>query len=68
MKQSSILSAKFDCPVACHNLSLLATTHDCETVKTIIQNNWQPYNESECVVYIPIKEDSCSEKSLSFEY
>ena len=31
MEQSSILSAKFDCPVARQNLSLLATAHDCET-------------------------------------
>ena len=30
-EQSSILSAKFDCPVACQNCSLFATTHDCET-------------------------------------
>ena len=30
MQQSSILSGKFDCPVACQNLSLLAA-HDCET-------------------------------------
>ena len=27
----SRLSAKFDCPVACKNFSLLATAHDCET-------------------------------------
>ena len=26
-----ILSAKFDCPVARQNFSLLATAHDCET-------------------------------------
>ena len=25
------LSAKFDCPVTCQKLSLLATAHDCET-------------------------------------
>ena len=31
MKQSSILFAKFDCPVAHKNFSLLATAHDCET-------------------------------------
>ena len=31
MEQSSILSAKFDCPVAHQNVSLLATVHDCET-------------------------------------
>ena len=31
MEQSSILSAKFDCPVACENVSLLETAHDCET-------------------------------------
>ena len=31
MEQSSILSAKFDCSVACQNCSLLATAHDCET-------------------------------------
>ena len=31
MEQSSILSAKFDCPVARYNISLLATAHDCET-------------------------------------
>ena len=31
MEQSSILSAKFDCPVARKNFSLLATAHDCET-------------------------------------
>ena len=31
MEQSSILSAKFDCPVARLNFSLLATAHDCET-------------------------------------
>ena len=30
--QSSILSAKFDCPVAQQDFSLLATVHDCETV------------------------------------
>ena len=31
MEQSSILSAKFDCPVAHQNLSCLTTAHDCET-------------------------------------
>ena len=31
VEQSSILSAKFDCPVACQNISFLATAHDCET-------------------------------------
>ena len=31
MEQSSILSAKFDCPVARQNISLLASAHDCET-------------------------------------
>ena len=31
MEQSSILSAKFDCPVAHQNCSLLATAHDRET-------------------------------------
>ena len=31
VEQSSILSAKFDWPVACQKLSLLATAHDCET-------------------------------------
>ena len=31
VEQSSILSAKFDCPVARQNLSRLATAHDCET-------------------------------------
>ena len=31
MEQSSILSAKFDCPVARQNISFLATAHDCET-------------------------------------
>ena len=29
MEQSSILSAKFDCPVARQNLPLLAIAHDC---------------------------------------
>ena len=29
VEQSSILSAKFDCPMARQNLSLLATAHDC---------------------------------------
>ena len=28
---ASCLYAKFDCPVARQNLSLLATAHDCET-------------------------------------
>ena len=28
---ASCLSAKFDCPVVCQNLSLLATAYDCET-------------------------------------
>ena len=28
---ASHLSAKFDCPVARQNVSLLATAHDCET-------------------------------------
>ena len=28
---ASRLYAKFDCPVACRNFSLLATAHDCET-------------------------------------
>ena len=28
---ASRLSAKFDCPVARQNVSLLATAHDCET-------------------------------------
>ena len=31
IEQSSILSAKFDCPVAHQNLSLLVTAHGCET-------------------------------------
>ena len=31
MEQSSILSAKLDCPVAHQNFSLLATVHDGET-------------------------------------
>ena len=36
MDQSSILSAKFDCPVARQNLrSLLATAHDCENYASI---------------------------------
>ena len=30
MEQTFILSAKFDCPVARKNVSLLATAHDCE--------------------------------------
>ena len=30
MEQSSILSAKFDCPVARQYVSLLAAAHDCE--------------------------------------
>ena len=28
---ASCLYAKFDCPVACQNFSLLGTAHDCET-------------------------------------
>ena len=28
---ASRLYVKFDCPVACQNLSLLATAHDCKT-------------------------------------
>ena len=32
IEQSSILFAKFDCPVAHLNLPLLATVHACETV------------------------------------
>ena len=31
MEQSSILSAKFDCPVACKYFSLLDTAHDYES-------------------------------------
>ena len=31
IEQYSTLSAKFDRPVACRSLSLLATAHDCET-------------------------------------
>ena len=31
MEQSSILSTKFDCPVARQNISLLAPAHDFET-------------------------------------
>ena len=31
MEQSSILSVKYDCPVARQSLLLLATAHDCET-------------------------------------
>ena len=31
IEQSSILSAKFDCPVARQDFSLFATAHDCET-------------------------------------
>ena len=31
--------AKFDCPVAHQNLSLLATAHDCETVFYGLENN-----------------------------
>ena len=29
--EAAILTAKFDCPVARQNFSLLATAHDCET-------------------------------------
>ena len=38
MKQSSILCAKFDCPVAHQNLSILATVHDCEAGLVDAQN------------------------------
>ena len=31
MEQSSILPAKFDCPVARQNFLVYATAHDCET-------------------------------------
>ena len=31
MEQSSLLSAKFDCPVVRQNISFLATAHDGET-------------------------------------
>ena len=31
MEQSSILSAKFDCPLTRQNISSLATARDCET-------------------------------------
>ena len=31
VKQSSILSAKFDCPEARQNCLFFATAHDCET-------------------------------------
>ena len=31
MEQSSILSAKFDCPMFRQSISLLATAHDCKT-------------------------------------
>ena len=31
MEQSSILSVKFDCPVARQNFLLFATVHDCDT-------------------------------------
>ena len=36
MAQSSILSAKFDYPVAHQNVSLLATAHDCETGQLLV--------------------------------
>ena len=36
MERSSILSAKFDPPVARQNYSLLATAHDCETDLVIL--------------------------------
>ena len=38
MEQPSILSAKFDCPVARQNFSLLATAHDCE-IGLLAQSN-----------------------------
>ena len=31
VEQSSILPAKFDCPVASQNFLFIATAHDCET-------------------------------------
>ena len=43
MEQSSILSAKFDCPVARQDFSLLPTAHDCETGPfscLFSENNW----------------------------
>ena len=41
MEQSSFLSAKFDCPVARQNFSLLATVHDCEIALTMTKILWQ---------------------------
>ena len=43
VEQSSILSAKFDCPVARQNISLLTAAHDCETGPfscLFSENNW----------------------------
>ena len=39
VEQSFILSAKFDCPVACQNISLLATAHDFE-IGLLRQEPW----------------------------
>ena len=44
MEQSSILSAKFDCPVARQNCSLFATAHDCKT--GLLHFNYQCHNVS----------------------
>ena len=47
MKQSCILSAKFDCLAACQNLSFLTIVHDCETGAWIAKTI-----SSRCFVYI----------------
>ena len=47
MKQSSILSAKFDYPGACRNFSFLTIVHDCESGAWIAKTI-----SSRCFVYI----------------
>ena len=47
--KSSILSAKFDCPVARQNFVLLATAHDCETgLLTVFKLVVFPYSLVSC--------------------
>ena len=54
MEQSSILSAKFDCPVAHENLSPLGTAHDCGSgFLPRAKRAWrQIKSQSDCFVFL----------------
>ena len=44
VEQSSILSAKFGCPMACQNVPLLTTAHDCEIDLLHCNVPWDEWN------------------------